>query len=130
MSALVSRGLIATEDRFSKMVVTSRPPPQAIADRVIALLQREPVGGFHWKERAQWAQRLARGDSDERGRRLLTDAGRSDARYIAHLATLAWRGGITKEGERWGHLVPLGRQWSLLRVAIERIYDELYGGRP
>ncbi len=135
MSGLVSRGLIVTEDRLSKMVVTSKPAPQAVADRVISLLQREPVSGFHWKERAQWALRLARGDPAERGRRLLTDAGRSDARYVAHVATVAWRGGREtdgwgnpKHGGTWGRTLPTSSQWSHLRASIARIYVELNGG--
>ncbi|MFZ0700067.1 MAG: hypothetical protein WAN74_07780 [Thermoplasmata archaeon] len=128
MSALISRGLIATEDRLSKMIVTSRPAPQAVADRVIALLQREPVGGFHWRERAEWSRRLARGDPDERGRRLLTDAGRMDARYVARVSTIAQRRTHTSEGEPRGLSLPSPAQWSLLRAAIGRIYEEL-GGR-
>lgn len=128
MSAGVSRGLLSTEAGLSRVIIAPKPAPAAVADRVIALLQREPIGGFHWRERAQWAQRLAKGDPDERGRRLLTDAGKSDARYVAHVSTLAWRGGTDKDGKPWGLALPAEGQWGRVRAAIERIYRELNGG--
>ena len=135
MSAGVSRGLLSTEAGLSRAIVTSKLAPAAVADKAISLLQREPVGGFHWRAKCEWAAGLASGGPDDRGRRLFTEAGRTDARYVAHLARLAFRGGRETDGwgrptpgAAWGRTLPTPAQFHRLRAAIERIYDEL-GGR-
>lgn len=59
---------------------------------------------------------LARGDPDHLGRRLYTDAGKSNAKYVARVA---WRAYHAKE-------VPgTARQWGLLEASIRRTFEEL-----
>ena len=119
MSFRASRGLIGVEVALSRTVVAPTRSPRDIADRAVSLLQHEPIGGFHWREREQWGRRLARGDPDDKGRRIFSDACRRDARFVARSA---WRAAH-------GRLPSTAIQWGQIRAAIERIYAELHGGR-
>ena len=111
----VSRGLLATEARSLRALTPG--DPGEIADRVYARLTEAPAGDYAWRERAQWAARLYRGDGDERGRRLFSDAGRMDARYVARISRRALRGDLPYGKIAWGHL----------RESIRRILSELGG---
>lgn len=108
----VSRGLLATERRSLRALAPR--DPEIVAGLAFDRLSTEPAGGYAWKERVQWASRLARGDGDEFGRRLLTDAGKADARYIARVSRRALHG-RTPEGKiELGHL-----RSSLRRIMVE-----------
>jgi hypothetical protein len=115
MPPRISRGLLATD---SKPLVR-KLDPEELAERRIIRLQSDPLKGYSWKETWQWAARLARGDGDERGRRLFSDAGFTDARYVQRIAHRAALGiGLPETKVDWGHL----------RNAIERIHEELQAG--
>ncbi len=110
----VSRGLLATQAR----VTFGRTDPDAATETAFGRLRASPPAGYAWKERAQWARRLARGDSDFYGRRILTDAGRSDCRYVAKVCRRACKKRKLPEGKQaWGHL----------RESLRRIFIELSG---
>ncbi len=111
----VSRGLLATETRSLRML--SPGDPEDVAGRIFSRLSSAPPGDYAWRERAQWAARLYRGDGDERGRRLFTEAGKSDARYIARVSRRALRGRVPSNKIEWGHL----------RESVRRILRELGG---
>lgn len=134
MAPRVRRGLLATEAGLARVPVTVALTGRQIADRAIARLRAEPTGGYRWKEKAEWGRRLAQGKPDDRGRRLWTDAGRADARYVARLATRAYRGGPETDGwgnplpaPAWGMVLPSDAQFAHLRGSLARIYDELNG---
>jgi hypothetical protein len=110
----VSRGLLSTEARGLSQLGPADPDERTV--RVIGRLRDAPAGDFSWKERAQWAARLSRGDGDERGRRLFSEAGRMDARYVARISRRALRGEL-----------PDGKQWGNLRESLRRIFIELGG---
>ncbi len=112
----VSRGLLATEGR----VTFGRTDHDALTESAIKRLREEPAEGYAWKEKAQWARRLAKGESDFYGHRGFSDAGRSDCRYVAKVARRAWKK---------GHLPETPREWGNLRESIRRIFAEL-GGIP
>ncbi len=112
----VSRGLFATEARARHALAPG--DPDEITARVLSRLRDAPVRDFAWRERAEWAARLYRGDGDERGRRLFTDAGRSDARYVARVSRRALHGALPAGKTEWGHL----------REALRRILVELAEG--
>lgn len=111
----VSRGLLRTEAR----VVFGGVDPEALTETAILRLQAEPVGGFAWKEKAQWARRLAHGNSDFYGRRIFSDAGKSDCRYVARVARRAWKKGSPPKSRR---------EWGNLRAGLGRIFTELQEG--
>ena len=91
------------------------PSEDRTASRMKAL-RAAPPGGYQWKEARDHFRDLARGDPDHLGRRLYTDAGKSNARYVARVA---WRAYHAKE-------VPTtARQWGLLEAAIRRSFEEL-----
>lgn len=114
---MVSRGLLVTESRSLRALAPGDPDETAL--RVLDRLRQAPAGDYAWRERAQWAARLYRGDGDERGRRLFSDAGRSDARYVARVSRRALRGRPPESKVEWGHL----------RESLRRILTEL-GGVP
>ncbi len=111
---LVARGLIATETRG---LARLRPADyEDAAARGFARVRDEPVGGYAWRDRRDWAARLARRDPDGYGRRVLTDAGLSDCRYVARVSFRAYRRGLLPASPaEWGHL----------RESIRRIYEDL-----
>ncbi len=111
----VSRGLLATERR----VVFGRTDPDAATDAAFARLLSEPAGGYAWKEKAQWARRLAHGKSDFYGHRIFSDAGRTDCRYIARVARRAWKKGSLPDSKR---------AWGNLRESLRRVFAELQEG--
>ena len=113
---MVSRGLLGTQARGAAMFVAA--DPEDAADRAFDRLADAPAGDYAWRECAQWASRLYRGDGDERGRRLFTEAGRTDARYVARVSRRALRGDIPDTKLRWG----------LLRESLRRILRELAEG--
>ena len=111
----VSRGLLGVETRSVRAFAPG--DPDEVAARVFSRLADSPAGDYAWRERAQWAARLYRGDGDERGRRLFSDAGRMDARYVARVSRHALRGGLPASKVEWGHL----------RESLRRILCELGG---
>lgn len=113
MTPSVSRGILATQGR----VIFGRTDPGHLTEVAFGRLRQEPRGGYAWKEKAQWTRRLARGDSDFYGRRILSDAGRSDCRYVAKVCRRAWKKEILPEGRAWGNL----------RASLLRIFEELRG---
>jgi hypothetical protein len=113
MTSRVSRGLLATESR----VIFGRVDATNAAEVAFERLSSEPPRGYAWKERAQWARRLARGDADFYGRRVFSDAGRSDCRYVAKVCRRAWNKGNLPEGRAWGNL----------RASLLRTFEELCG---
>lgn len=113
VTARVSRGLLATESR----VIFGRVDAASAAEVAFERLSGELPRGYAWKERTQWARRLARGDSDSYGRRVFSDAGRSDCRYVAKVCRRAWKKGSLPEGRAWGNL----------RASLLRIFEELRG---
>ena len=95
--------------------IRALPSEDRTANRMKAL-RAAPAGGYAWKEARDHFRDLARGDPDHLGRRLYTDAGKSNARYVARVA---WRAYHAKE-------VPVTpRQWGLLEAAIRRTFEEL-----
>ena len=112
---MVSRGLLATEARSLRALAPG--DPDETTSRVFSRLRDAPVRDFAWKERAGWAARLYRGDGDERGRRLFSDAGRMDARYVARVSRRALKGLLPETKVEWGHL----------RESLRRIFLELGG---
>jgi hypothetical protein len=116
MRVTVSRGLLATEAHSARAL--SPGEPCEVAARVYSRLCDAPAYDYAWKERAEWAARLYRGAGDERGRRLYSEAGRTDARYVARVARRALRGQLPGSKAEWGHL----------RESIRRIFSELGGG--
>jgi hypothetical protein len=109
----VSRGILATQGR----VIFGRTDAAHVTETAFARLRQEPPGGYAWKEKVHWARRLARGDSDFYGRRVLSDAGRSDCRYVAKVCRRAWKKDVLPEGRTWGNL----------RESLRRIFTELAG---
>lgn len=117
-ASLVSRGLIRVD---SAPLLRVPKDSGAQADRATDRLRGDVLGGFYWKERAQWAARVASGRGDEfgRGRGILSEAARSDARLIARYCRAAWR----------KLRLPSPAQWSHLRASLERVFAEMQGGR-
>lgn len=111
----VSRGLITTETRSLRALRPS--DPQDAAARAYITLVDAPAGHYAWRERRDWASRLGRGDSDQFGRRLFSDAGRSDARFIARVSRRALRGLLPANKIQWGHV----------RQSLIRVHRELAG---
>ena len=112
----VSRGLLATESRSLRALAPG--DPDEVAARIYSRLAESPAGDYAWRERTQWAARLYRGDGDWHGRRLFSDAGRMDARYVARVSRRALRGELPPGKVEWGHL----------RESIRRILVELAKG--
>ncbi|HEY1198436.1 MAG TPA: hypothetical protein VGG32_06895 [Thermoplasmata archaeon] len=109
----ISRGLLATAAR---PILPTGMDPEELAERRITTLATDPPKGYHWRETYEWAARLYRGDGDDRGRRIFSDAGRSDARYVSRVAHRAALGrGLPSTPREWGHL----------RKSIERLHAEL-----
>jgi hypothetical protein len=111
----VARGVLATESRGLRALAPG--DPDEVAARVLSRLATSPAGDYAWRERSQWAARLYRGDGDERGRRLYSEAGRMDARYVARVSRRALRGELPSSKVAWGNL----------RESIRRILRELGG---
>jgi hypothetical protein len=112
---MVARGLLRVENG---PILTSKLGADEIAEKRIALLRAEPSRGYHWRETYDWAKRLASGKGDERGRRILTDAGFANAKYVAKVAHRA----------ALGHELPTEQQFLYLRGSIERLHEELRAG--
>jgi hypothetical protein len=111
----VTRGLIATGSR--QLVGT--PKAELAAERALEVLQHAAAGDFAWKEKAQWARRLAHWKPDWNGRRIVSEACQADCRYVARIALRAWRKGT---------LPKTTREWGNLRASLQRIYAELQEG--
>lgn len=115
----VSRGLIHTEASGMARAVGGRMAPEDVAGKAFGRLLTEVPGGYAWRELRDWARLLARGGADFRGRRIFSDAGRSDCRYLARVAHRAYHARNLPEGlKAWGHL----------RESIKRTHLELAGG--
>lgn len=113
----VSRGLIGVTNRFDTVMRPSSTDD--VTERVMGRLIADRPHGSMWKERMQWAQNLARGGAEFYGRRVLTDAGRSDCRYVARIARAAYhKGELPRDKSAWGRL----------RESIRRIYQDLNAG--
>ncbi len=113
---LAHRGLLSTEARFgASLDHYGRSDVARRIENAIRLLENDPPGGFHWRERAQWARRLLRGLDDYGRRVVLSDAARLDARYVSATCARAWQRGV----------LPSGRQWGNLRASIQRLDEFL-----
>jgi hypothetical protein len=117
----VSRGLLMTEARGLSRAVGGKMSAELVAAKAFAKLHADVPGGYSWRETWDWARRLGRGDSDFRGRRVYSDAGRSDCRYVARIAHRAYSSLTLPDSPR---------AWGNLRESIARIYAELAGGVP
>ena len=112
---MVSRSLLRVEEQARRAFAPG--DPEGAAARAFDRLRDSPAGGYVWRERADWAARLYRGDGDERGRRLFSDARRMDARYVARVSRRAMHGQLPESKVEWGHL----------RESMRRILTELRG---
>lgn len=114
----VSRGLLKTGNRSP--LGRSKDADLLTSNR-LTILRTDPLKGYHWRETYQWASRLVRGEPDLHGRRLFSDASRSNARYVARVAHRA----------SLGHeLPPTPRKWSLFEASMTRVYEELLTSSP
>ena len=116
---MVTRGLLRTEAGLARLVQAPTAPDE-VATRAYGRLAKEVPGGYAWRELRDWARLLARGGADFRGRRVFTDAGRADCRYLARVAHRAYH----------SCKLPVGTQWGHLRESLRRTHLELAGGAP
>jgi hypothetical protein len=103
-----------TRERRATPGIRALPFKERTANRVTQL-RAAPPGTYAWREAKVQFSALAAGDADHLGRRILTDAGRANARYVARTAYRVYhaRKALTE------------RQWGLLEAAIGRTFEEL-----
>ena len=113
----VSRGLLAVSERSAPGIHAA--PWDERLERRMAELRHPGLRDHAWRELRELCLTLGHGGSDHLGRRVFSDAGKSDCRYVARIAFGARRGSELSD-----------RQWSLLRASLRRIFQELEGGAP
>lgn len=111
----VTRGLLATQVRGAPGM--RAVPWRDRVERRMADLRHPGLQGTAWRELADQFSELAGGGPDHLGRRVYTDAGRMDCRYVARMA---------RRGARREELTEV--QWAHLRASLGRVYCELEEG--
>jgi hypothetical protein len=109
----VNRGLLHT-DATPIAVNTQRPSERAMSK--LEALQALPLGSPVWKETAEFFRAVAhRKPADLSGKRIYGEEAERKARYVARVASRAYR----------GKRLPQGKEWGYLRVALKIVYAEL-----
>jgi hypothetical protein len=95
-------------------VKTARSAEEKTAT-AMSVLEKEPLGGYQWKEYWQQFKRYGNGDPDFWGRRLLDVELQKKARYVARVCNRA----------RASRALPSGKEWGYLRAALLQVYGGL-----